>query len=359
MRKMKIFRPRLNEKLEDRTVPSTLGHGGIVAHVSLGSGGTTTTPTISPISLGGGLGSLLQGGGGCSGGGLGASSLGSSSSALGTAARDVSSAIQTFDTTVVVPAEHTLQLALAGTPTAAQISAAQSAFVTTITNAITGTSGLNSTINTALAKDLPNTYSTVETAITGASGLTSTLLTDLTAAASGISSSSNSAYLALNREVQGDIRSIANQATQDIRADAPTGLVTSSSLQTFNQAVRTAYSAFNTAISGAEQTSITSGTALSSSAVSTAVTNLQTALTAAVGTLPAAFQSSASNTTAAAISGLSSLTTTLEAVTAPTVGSNSSARLFLRAVSSDIATALSPVNLAINTSIQNYNNGLY
>src|SRR5207244_2409113 len=164
------------------------------------------------------------------------------------------------------------------TRTAGPSAAGLTAFDTAIATAVT-------TLAASISTDLGNLTNTGSALNTTIDGFTATLQTELDSAATGLANSSNSSVRALNQEVNTYLRSAIQQSTTAILGDTATGSITAATVKTYNQAVRTAYLAFNTAISNAEQTSITGGTALDSTAVSTAVSTLQNALTSAISGL--------------------------------------------------------------------------
>jgi len=340
MRKSKRFRPTLNDKLEDRTVPSQLV-GGLSSHVlalhgSFGGRGEG--------SLGGGLGSP-------GGGDLGAHNqpggVTASSSILYQDARQVQQAFQSLNGSFLAAVAELRETA---TPTSAPTAAGVTAYDSAITTAITT---LNSSISSALS-NLPNTGSSLISTITG---YTSTLQTELQSAGSGLANSTNQAVLALDQEANSYIRSALKQTTNAILNDQPPGSITAPTVQTYNQAVRTAYQAFNLSISNAAQTAIKGGTQLDPTTVSSAVSTLQTALTSAINGLGIP-TSNTYNPTSTVSTQLTILQTQLQAIAAPTAGSSSSAWLFSRTVSSVVAQNLSTINNAVATAIQNYNNSL-
>ncbi len=338
MRKSKRFRPTLNDKLEDRTVPSHL----------LGF------PPSQVLALHGGFGGRdggsLGGGFGYQGGGdLGAHTqpggVTASSSTLYQDARQVQEAFQSLNGSFLAAVA-----ALRTTATTSSVPTGLTAYNSAIGSAI---SSLNSSISSAL-NNLPNTGSSV---ISKISGYTSTLQTELESAGSGLANSTNQAVLALKQEANSYIRNALNQITNAILTDQPAGSITAPTVQTYNQAVRTADQAFNLSISNAAQTAISGGTQLNSTTVSSDVfITLQTALTSAINGLGTQFTSSKYNPTLTAQ--LTNLQNQLLAIAAPTAGSRFSARLFSRAVSSVVAQNLSAINTAVATAIQNYNNSL-
>ena len=177
-------------------------------------------------------------------------------------------------------------------------------------------------------------------------------------AGTGLASSTNQAVLALKQEANSYIRNALNQITNAILTDQPAGSITAPTVQTYKQAVRTADHAFNLSISNAVQTAISGSTQLDSTTVSSDVSTLQTALTSAINGLGTQFTSSTYNPTSTITTQLTTLQNQLLAIAAPTAGSNSSARLFSRTVSSVVAQNLSTINTAVATAIQNYNNSL-
>ena len=211
-------------------------------------------------------------------------------------------------------------------------------------------------LNTAIAKDLSNLTNTGTALNTTIDGFTATLGTEVDSAATGLANATNQSVLALNKEVNTDLQSATNQAISAIQNDTPTGTISAATLKTYNQAVQTAYQAFSLAISNAEQTSISGGTALSSSAVTAAVSSLQTALDTAIAGLGL---TSKLDPTTTVNSTLTTLTTTLTGLTVPTAGNKTSSNLFVRTVSSAISQAEGQINQTVSTAIQNYNNSLF
>jgi len=341
MRKSKRFRPTLNDKLEDRTVPSHL------------LGFPPSQVLALPGDFGGHGGGSLGGGFGFPGGGdLGAhkqpGGVTASSSTLDQDARQVQQAFQSFNGSFLAAVAA---LRLTATTSAGPSAAGLTAYDSAIASAI-------STLNSSISSDLNNLPKTGSSLTSTISGYTSTLQTELQSAGAGLANSTNKAVLALEREANTYIRSAQNQTTNAILSDHPAGSITAATVQTYNQAVRTADQAFNLSISSAAQTAISGGTQLNSTSVSSAVSALQTALTSAINALGTQFTSSTYNPISTVTTQLDNLTTQLQNITAPTAGSKSSARLFSRTVSSVVAQNLSAINTAVATAIQNYNNSL-
>jgi hypothetical protein len=344
MPKSKRFRPTLDGKLEDRVVPSHL----------LGLGAQTTSQ-VSAFQ--GDLGSNLRrflGGFGLGGGGdfggirLPGGVRTTPSSTLAQDARQVQQTFQSLNASFLSAVATLRQTATTTTPpTQAGLDAYNGAIASAITN-------LNSTITSALG-NLTNTGSSLVTTL---KGYTSTLQTELQSAGSGLANSTNQAVLALRQEGRSDIRSAQGQATSAILNDQPSGGITSTTLQTYNQAVSSATQTFRLAISNAVQTSITGGTKLDSTAVSSAVSTLQGSLTSAINGLGTAFTSSTYNPTSTVNTQLTTLQNQLLAISAPTAGNTFSGFLFSRTVSSVVSQDLRAINLAVSTAIQNYNNTL-
>jgi len=346
MRKSKKFRPTLNDKLEDRTVPSYLG-------------GFSSSPVLALHSGFGdrGGGSLGSGFGFQGGGYLGAhqqpGGVTASSSTLSQDARQVQQDFRTLDGSFLaaVAALRTTATTMTG-PTTAGLTAYNSAIASAI-------SALNSSIGTTLSSNLPNTGTGVISTI---SGYTSTLQSELESAGKGLASSTNQALLALTKEAKSYIRNALNQITTAILSDQPAGSITASTVQTYKQAVRTADNAFILSISNAVQTAIAGSTQLDSTTVSSDVSTLQTAVASAINGLGTQFTSSTYNPTSTITTQLTTLENQLLAIPAPTAGSNSSARLFsrtvFRTVFSDVAQSLSTINTTDAKAIQDYNNSL-
>jgi hypothetical protein len=345
MRKSKRFRPTLNDKLEDRTVPShALGFPPsqvLALHSGFGGRGGG--------SLGGGFG--FQGGGD-----LGAHTqpggVTASSSTLYQDARQVQQAFQSFNGSFLAAVAA---LRTTATTSAAPTMAGLASYNSAIASAV---SALNSSISTTLSSNLPNTGSSLISTITGSTGYTSTLQTELESAGSGLANSTNQAVLELKQEANPYIRNALSQITTAILSDQPAGSITASTVQTYNQAVRTAVQAFNLSISNAVQTAISGGTQLRSATVSPAVSTLTTALTNALNGLGTPFTSSTYNPTSTVTTQLTNLKNQLLAIAAPTAGSKSSVRLFSRTVFSDVAQNLSTINTTVATAIQDYNTSL-
>src|SRR5438552_16644287 len=140
MRKSKIFRPTLNDRLEDRTVPSHMLVGLAQVPVYLGGGGGGGR-SVTGIGSGGSLAGL---GGGCGGGGS------SSSSTLNQDARLVNQAFLTFDSSYLSAAAA---LRLTATSAAGPSAAGLAAFDTAIATAIT-------TLDASISTDLGNLTNT-------------------------------------------------------------------------------------------------------------------------------------------------------------------------------------------------------
>ena len=243
------------------------------------------------------------------------------------------------------------ELRTTATTTSGPTTAGLTAYNSAIASAI---SALNSSISTTLS-NLPNTGSGLTST---ANGYTSTLQTELESAGTGLAGSTNQAVLALKQEANSYIRNAVNQITNAILTDQPAGSITAPTVQTYNQAVRTADQAFNLSISNAAQTAISGGTQLNSTTVSSAVSTLHTALTSALNGLGTPFTSSTYNPISTVTTELTNLQNQLLAIAAPTAGSKSSVRLFSRTVSSVVAQNLSTINTAVATAIQNYNSSL-
>jgi hypothetical protein len=328
------------EGLEGRAVPSSLSFGfggGQAASFQQGRGG-------GQQGTGGSLGASPNVGGVCGGGGGGATT----SSALTQDARTVQQAFQTFDAAYLSAVTALRATATTTTPpTPAGIAAFDQAIATAI-----------NTLDASIGKRLGNLTNTGTAVANTIDGYTATLQTEIDSAATGLANSTNAAVLAMNQEVNADLKSAEGQASAAILADTPVDTVTTSTIQTYKQAVQTAFQAFNSAISNAEQTSISGGTALSTSAVSSAVSTLQTALTSAVSVLGSQFTASTFNPAAAISADLTNLTTALDAITGPTAGNTPSSRVFLRTVGSTLSQYEMMVSQSIATAIQGYNNSL-
>ena len=162
----------------------------------------------------------------------------------------------------------------------------------------------------------------------------------------------------MRQEANLDIRIAQSQATSAILNTQPTGIITSTALQTYNQSVSTATQTFKLAINNAAQSSISGSTQLDKTAVTSAVSTLQTGLTSAINALGTPFTSSTFNPTSTVTTQLTTLQNQLLAVVAPTAGNYASSWLFSRTVSSVVSQNLRAINLAVSTSIQNYNNSL-
>jgi hypothetical protein len=347
-RKSKKFQPALDDRLEDRTVPSHSGLGGFLSS-QLGSflggleqrggllGGRDFGGGYGYGGHGGGLGGITQPGSGAA-----------STSTLKQDARLVQQAFRTLNSSFLSAAAGLRQTA---TSTAGPTQAGLDTYNAAIS---TATSKLNSSIGAALG-NLTNTGSALVSTI---GGYTATLQTELQSAGGGLASSTNQAVLSLKQEANSYIRNTLNQTTGAILTNQPSGSLTRSTLQTYNQALGTAYQAFNQSIANAKQTAISAGARLDSTAVQSAVSSLQTALTSAINGLGTPFSSSTYNPTSTVTAQLSTLQTQLLAITAPMAGSNSSAWLFSRSVSSVIRSNLGTINQAVATAVQGYNNSL-
>jgi hypothetical protein len=358
MRKKISFRPTLNDKLEDRAVPS--GFSGWESHIQVqafhvGQGGGGE---LGGGQTGGGesgnLGSGIGEGSGVSEGGSGATS----SSLLATDSQAVQKAFQTFSssmTQALVALRGTASLT--GGPSTTGIQNFTAAVGSLTPTPATGAIGaLNSAITNALI-NLPNTGPGLLTSI---NPILTTLQTDLTSAGtSGLKNSTSSAVRATQQEINGYIRTL-NQVVTLIRNDTALNSITSTTLQTYyNQPVHTAIQAFDSAINAAAQASISGGTALSSnSAVNTAVTKLQGALDAAITTgLGTGLTTFAPTLTTTVNTDLATLLLNLNNIVAPTAG-NSSAHLFLRSINSTISQSLASINQTVDAAIVSYNNSL-
>jgi hypothetical protein len=347
IRKSRRFLPALNDKLEDRTVPSHLlvsfGTSGMLGLGQLAS--RFERSLEGAFGLGGALG--LRGGRGLGGpGGLGGT--GASAHTLEQDVRLVNQAFQTFnasDSSAVSALRQTATITTG--PTQAGLNSYDSAVAAAI-----------SKLNSSIGSDLSNLSSTGSGLIATIDGYTSTLQSDLDSAGSGLANSTNRAVLALKQEARQDIGQAQGQSDSAILNVQPAGNISGTTLQTYNQAVRTADQSFNLAISNATQTAISGSTQLSSTAVSSAVTTMQSALTSAINGLGTAFTSSTDNPTSTVTSQLSSLQSQLLSITAPTSGNTVSERLFSRTVSSVVNQGESAINQTVATAIQNYNNSL-
>jgi hypothetical protein len=327
------------EGLEERAVPSSLSFGfgaGQAAPFQHGRDG-------GPQGTAGGFGTAWSPGGGAYG-----RADETTSSTLVQDAHTVQQAFQTFDAAYLSAVAALRATATTTTPpTAEGIAAFDQAIATAINN-------LDTSIGAKLG-NLTNTGTTLSITI---GGYTATLQTDIDSAAAGLANSTNAAVLAMNREVNADLKGAEGQASAAILADTPVDTITTSTIQTYKQAVQSAFQAFNSAISNAEQASISGGTALSTSAVSSAVSTLQTALTSAVSALGSQFTASTFNPTAVISADLTDLTTALDAIAGPTAGNMAASRLFLRTVGSTLSQYEMMVTQSIASAIQGYNNSL-
>jgi hypothetical protein len=342
MRHTKRFRPELNDTLEDRTVPSHLLGGFWSSQVGALLGG-----------FGRHVGQVLRGdlgfGGGRDFGGFGLPGRsGASSTTLSQDARSVQRAFQTFNASYQAAVASLRQSATtkAG-PTQAGLDSYNGAVASAISN-----------LNSAISSSLGNLNNSGGTLLATIKGFTSTLQTELQSAGSGLANSTNQAVRALRQEANSDIRIAQSQATSAILNTQPTGVITSTAQQTYNQAVNTATQTFKLAISNAVQSSISGSAPLDNSAVSSAVSTLQTGLISAIDALGTPFTSSTFNPTSAVATQLTTLQNQLLAIVAPTAGNSASTWLFSRTVSSVVSQNLRAINLAVSTSIQNYNNSL-
>ncbi len=372
MRKKIRFRPILGEKLEDRTVPSALGvkvlvgpQEGLPGGGSGGSGGSggfggSGGGTFSPIGGGGGGG----GGGGMIGGCGGGSGGGGSatSTLLAQDARAVQSAYQTFDGSYLYAVSQ-LRLTVSTTstppgPSTARLTAFDSAIATAIT-----------TLNTSISTDLANLTKTgagIITTITAPAttspaspgGYTAQLQAEIDSAATGLANSTNASVLSMNQEVNTYLRSAENQTNTAITTDAPTGTVTAPTVKAYQTATNTAYSAFHAAIASAEATAISASVTLDPTATATAVSNLQKAVNAAIKNLGLAAANDPTSTVDGLLTGTGGLQSALTSITAPVLGSATSARAFSRAVTAAIQSAEQAINVDVMTAIQANNASL-
>ena len=169
MRNLRRFRPALNDRLEDRTVPSAL-MGRLTALQALPTGGTGTSSdaTGTGQGRGGALGARDLGGlslGGCQGQG----SQAGVSSTLTQDARQVQQAFQTFYSSYLSAAAA---LRLTATSTAGPAQAGLDAFNSAIGSALT-------TLNASIGSSLTNLTNTGGSLTTTINGFTSALSTQL------------------------------------------------------------------------------------------------------------------------------------------------------------------------------------
>jgi len=344
MRKSHTFRPTVNDQLEDRTVPS--GFRGPATQVLSFLNGNGVGRALGNLGLGDfGLG---RGGRDLGRRVFGAlDSLGrinATSNLLSQDALAVQRAFQQFNATA-----QSALATLRQTATTSNPPTGQGAFNSTIASAI---STLNGRITSALS-NLPNTGGSLASTI---QGFTATLQSNLASAATGLEDSTSTAVLATRREMPSYIRTALSQSIGAILNNQPAGTITPTTLRTFNQDVRAAYQDFRTAISGAVQTAIANGTQLDSSVVGPAVEQLRSDLTSAINDLGLTDPSALLSTVNTRLTALQTrLTTTIQA---PRTGSNTSARLFLRLVSSAIAQGQNSINQAVANAVRAFNNSL-
>lgn len=360
-RKSRHFRPAHHDRLEDRTVPShvmgrIIPSGAFSLLSGLGQRGRDGSRDGGDFNLGGdfGPGGGLDLGGGFGGGDQeheGSDWGGGSSTPSSTLQQDaqaVQKAFQTFNASYLSTVATLRQSA---TTTLGPTQAGLDAYNSAVSQAILA---LNGSINTALG-NLSNSGSGLIATITG---YTATLQDELQSAGSGLANSTNQAVRELRQEANTYIRTAQSQATSAILNTQPTGAISTSTMQTYNKAVRTATQTFQQAISQAKQTAISAGAKLDTSAVTSAVSQLRAGLTTAISGLGTGLTSSTFDPTSVVQAQLSTLQDALLAIAAPTTSSNSSARLFLRTVSSTIGQNLGKLNQTVSTAIVNYNNSL-
>ena len=271
-----------------------------------------------------------------------------STSVLGQDATSVNQAFQTFRDSITA---DVAALRLTATATAGPTADGLTTYNSAVEEAITT---LNSSVSSSLA-DLTNTGDTLASTI---AGYTANLQTEIESAGAGLANSSNTAVLALNREIGGYLRTTATESTRAILSDAPTGTLTGSTVRTANQTILTALQTFTNEINSAKRTAISSGASLDSSAVATAVANLQTSLDTAVSSLGTDFASSTYNPTTSLQSLLADLNTQLTAITAPTSGNYFSARTFANSIYTTLMTAQRQGTQLVTTAISQYNQSL-
>ena len=358
--------PLAIESLEGRLVLSTISVGlgfPTGTPITLTGSGTNSTGSTSQTGFGGfggGPGGFGGGFGGGHGGGPGGGPGGvggfcgpggpgnGTPSVLGQDARLVQQAFQTFDSAYLTAVAA---LRATATTTTAPTAAGLTAFNTAIASAV-------STLDASVASDLANLTNTGTALVATVDGDTAALQAELDSAATGLANSTNASVVALNQEANTYLRSAGGQITSAILNDTATGTITSSTVQTYKQAAQTAYQAFNTAISNAEQTSISGGTSLSASVIDSAVSTLQTALTSAISGVGTGFTTSTYDPTAAVTTDLNNLDTALKAIAAPTASSTVSARLFLQTVNKTLMQYESLIEQTVSTAIGKYNSSL-
>ena len=271
-----------------------------------------------------------------------------STSTLGQDAISVNQAFQTFNDSIKA---DIAALRLTATTTSGPTSGGLTAYNTAVESAV---STLNSSISSSLS-NLTNTGSDLTSTI---DGYTATLQTEIESAGAGLANSSNSAFLAMNREIGGDVRSTSRESIRAILSDAPTGTLTGSTVRMANQSAQTALQTFNMAINSAKRAAISSGTTLDSSAVTAAVATLQTSLDSTLSSLGTDFTSSTLNPSDSFNALLSTLTTDLTTITAPTTGNYFSARTFANSVNTTLMKAQQQGMELFSTTISQYNQSL-
>lgn len=301
MKKRRAFRPDLNDRLEDRTVPSGIGGIGGQVHVNYvgggGSGGTGSTHPgggVTSVSSPGngsgqgiGLGGLIGELGGLIGGlfgGVGGSVGGRIHDAQTLDIGKVNKAFQTFDQSFLKAYQAYFSALRSGTSS----TDAASTFNTAVTDAITKlTTAVDSAIGNLAAAN-PNLQASVDSAVKGLgtslAGLTLPTTTGFRAQAKYIGQA-----FGLISQANGSVNKLIRNA------NPPAGEVTVSA---YNQAVggiRSAFQAFNKAYKAAAQDSSTNPATNRSAfdtAVGTALGTLNSSIDTALGTaltaLPAA-----------------------------------------------------------------------
>jgi hypothetical protein len=325
MRKRSAFRPILNERLEDRAVPS--GFSGMMSHVQV-------------LSMPGGQGM----GGGMMVGTEPGSYHGSMSTTVGSM---MTSGMLASDS-------RTIQQAFQNLGTSMSSALAALRMTGTATTPPTGHAAYDAAVDTAIGKltatmtgMMPNTGAAVASKM----GMT-TLQTDLKSIGAHMANGSMQAMRLAQQQMNGEIRTAMNHAMMAIRTDQPAGSITPATIQTYNQAVRAAVQTFNTAINAAAQPSIASGTKLDGAAVGSAVQALQTSLTATIAGLDTPTLLFDPTTD------LATLQSRLTGIAAPTTGKSASARLFVMSINMAVGQTLMQINQFVGTAIAAYNASL-
>lgn len=332
MRTTKTFRPVIGDKLEDRTVPSSL-----LSHLA------TLVTRLAPLSEGG-----LGGGGHVEG---------PSSSVLTQDAQTVRQALQSAEQTIIQDV-RTVAAPSGGTVSATNFDAAVHTLLT----------NLNSTIATDLA-NLGGAGSATKTTVANAL-LTNTTNTNslesLIVAAGAPASTSSRDVLRFDRELQTYFNQINSAVSKAILATpAPSTLVTPATTRTVNSAVKSTFSTLNTSISNAVTNDLLGTTVNSTqfkSDLSAALGTLTSTLTSATGplsSLPAALQSTLLAASSTFSTDLAALTTNATGVAVPTTATKVAIRTLRTQLSRVIERAEDTLLRDIQNAVQAYNNNAW